>query len=249
MEKYRFLILGAGISGLTLASHLQKIGETSFLVLEKEACAGGLCRSVLVDGSPLDIGGGHVLDVRNETVNNFVFDYLPAGEWNRFERVSKIRLKGFEIDYPFEANIWQLPVDEQIGYLVSLFSAGCNQGHPKPERFSEWIPWKLGEKIARDYLLPYNQKIFSVDLHEVNTEWLHKLPDISIHDTLRSCLLRQPSGNLPAHSAFLYPKHYGFGEFCVRISQTLGNRLRLNTPVTSLDFEKRLVNNTYRSLL
>jgi protoporphyrinogen oxidase len=176
-----------------------------------------------------------------------VFDYLPASEWNRFDRISKIHLNKFEIDYPFEANIWQFPVDEQVEYLVSISNAGCNLGRPKPERFSEWITWKLGEKIARDYMLLYNQKIFSIDLDELSTEWLHKLPDVSIRDTLKSCLLRQPFGNLPAHAAFLYPKHYGYGEICVRLAHTLSSKLRLNTPVTSLDFERRLVNDSYQA--
>ena len=44
-----------------------------FLVLEREAIAGGLCRSEDVDGSPFDIGGGHFLDVKNPKVTDFVF--------------------------------------------------------------------------------------------------------------------------------------------------------------------------------
>ena len=52
MEKVKYLILGAGPSGLTLANRLKELGETDFLLLEKEEEAGGLCRSVMVDGSP-----------------------------------------------------------------------------------------------------------------------------------------------------------------------------------------------------
>ena len=57
--KMKYLILGAGPSGLTLANRLKQMRETSFFVLEKEKEAGGLCRSTQVDGSPFDIGGGH----------------------------------------------------------------------------------------------------------------------------------------------------------------------------------------------
>ena len=69
MEKIKYLILGAGPSGLTLANRLKEQGETSFLLLEKEEDAGGLCRSVMVYGSPFDIGGGHCLDVKRPNVN------------------------------------------------------------------------------------------------------------------------------------------------------------------------------------
>ncbi|MBR1580193.1 MAG: NAD(P)-binding protein, partial [Selenomonadaceae bacterium] len=60
----KYLILGAGAAGLTFATCLKHIrSEDSFLVLEGARDAGGLCRSVTVDGAPLDIGGGHFLDV------------------------------------------------------------------------------------------------------------------------------------------------------------------------------------------
>jgi len=74
--KVKFLILGAGAAGLTFASVLKKQGVTDFLVLEKETEAGGLCRSRMVDGSELDIGGGHFLDVRRPEVVDFIFEYM-----------------------------------------------------------------------------------------------------------------------------------------------------------------------------
>lgn len=108
MEKVKYLILGAGPAGLTLANRLKDQEETSFLVLEKELEAGGLCRSVMVDGSPFDIGGGHFLDVRRPRVNEFLFRFMPEEEWELFQRDSRIRVDGEEVGHPLEANIWQL---------------------------------------------------------------------------------------------------------------------------------------------
>ena len=73
----KYLILGAGPAGLSFANRLIENGEEDFLVLEAENEAGGLCRSVEVDGSPLDIGGGHFLDVRRPRVNEFLFGFMP----------------------------------------------------------------------------------------------------------------------------------------------------------------------------
>ena len=70
MERYDYLILGAGPAGLSIANLIKRNWpEKTFLVLEKEEEAGGLCRSKDVDGSPLDVGGGHFLDVRRPKVN------------------------------------------------------------------------------------------------------------------------------------------------------------------------------------
>ena len=90
MEKVKYLILGAGPAGLTFANRLKELSEDSFLVLEKEQEAGGLCRSVMVDGSPFDIGGGHFLDVRRPAVNTFLFRFMPKEEWKLFENLAFI---------------------------------------------------------------------------------------------------------------------------------------------------------------
>ena len=116
-KKLKFLILGAGPSGLSFALRLLELGETSFLILEKESEAGGLCRSKEVDGSPLEIGGGHFLDINNKNILDFFYRFLPEEEWNRFDRKSTIRLGDFEIDYPYESNIWQFPPEKQKEYL------------------------------------------------------------------------------------------------------------------------------------
>jgi len=177
--KYKYLILGAGPAGLTFANKLLQRGEDNFFVLEKENCAGGLCRSVDVDGTAFDIGGGHFLDVRRKQVNDFLFKFMPEEEWNLFTRDSRISVNGIEIGHPFEANIWQMDVAEQVKYLKSIAVAGCNQNKEMPTEFVEWISWKLGDKIAEDYMLPYNRKMFNKELDELGTYWLEKLPNVS----------------------------------------------------------------------
>lgn len=237
----RYLILGAGPAGLTFARRLMDRGEKSFLVLEKEKNAGGLCRSVEVDGGPLDIGGGHFLDVRRPGVNEFLFRFLPKKEWRLFERDSRIEINGGYIGHPFEANIWQMDLDSQVEYLVSIARAGCNNGEPMPEKFTDWIRWKLGEKIARDYMLPYNQKMFAEELDHLGTYWLEKLPNVSFEETLRSCLTRRPYGTQPGHASFYYPVQYGYGEVWERMAQTMGEHILYEKAVTFLDAEKREV--------
>ena len=100
MINVKYLVLGAGPSGLTVASSLLQNGEKSFLVLEKEKEVGGLCRSKNIDGSPLDIGGGHFLDARRKKILDFLFSFMPLSEWNAFQRISKIDTGLFELDYP-----------------------------------------------------------------------------------------------------------------------------------------------------
>lgn len=241
MEKVKYLILGAGPAGLTLANRLKDLRETSFLVLEKEAQAGGLCRSVIVDGSPFDIGGGHFLDVKRPQVNEFLFRFMPENEWELFQRDSRIRVDGAEIGHPLEANIWQFDLQEQAEYLTSIAKAGCNSGQPMPEQFVEWIVWKLGQRIADRYMLPYNQKMFADELNELGTYWLEKLPDVSFEETLLSCLTHKTYGTQPGHASFYYPKKYGYGELWLRMAGKLSPKVLYGAEAAKLDCEQRRV--------
>ena len=241
MKKVKYLILGAGPAGLTFANMLRVRGETSFLVLEKEAKAGGLCRSVTVDGSPFDIGGGHFLDVRRPKVNEFLFQFMPEDEWLLFDRDSRIEVANQTVGHPFEANIWQLDLDSQVAILESIAKAGCNNGQPMPEKFKEWITWKLGDKIAKMYMLPYNEKMFSDELDELGTYWLEKLPNVSFGDTLRSCLTHKAYGQQPGHASFYYPKEYGYGEVWLRMAEAISNNIIYQAEVVTLDCNRRSV--------
>lgn len=239
MINCKYLILGAGPSGLTFANMLRKRGETSFIIIEKEETVGGLCRSVTVDDAPFDIGGGHFLDVRRPEVNSFLFEFMPEEEWNRFDRDSRIELitqdGSYDVAHPLEANIWQLPPKLQEEYLESVKKAGCNNGSNKPEKFIEWITWKLGDKIAADYMLPYNRKMFADELDTLGTYWLDKLPDVNYEDILRSCKENKAYAKQPGHASFYYPKEYGYGEVWIRMGMSLGDNLKTGISATELD--------------
>ncbi len=248
-NKIKYLVLGAGPSGLTFAHSLldQGISKNEILVLEANDEAGGLCRSAIVDGAPLDIGGGHFLDVRKKEVLDFLFRFLPREEWNSYNRIAKIILRGQEIDHPLEGNLWQFSKEDQLNYLESIAQTGSVRGETMPESFIEWIRWKLGECIANDYMLPYNRKIWSMDLNLLGTYWLYKLPAVSFRETLRSCLEGKASGTLPAHGTFLYPKHYGYGEVWKRMGKALGSQLITNCPVRTIDLSTQTINGIYQA--
>ena len=243
----RYLILGAGPAGLTVANRLLQRGEKDFLVLERNETAGGLCRSTDIDGSPFDIGGGHFLDVRRPEVLKFLFGFMPEEEWDRYDRDSRIFIHDQYIGSPIEANIWQLDTARQVEYLKAVAVAGCNLKEPMPTRFVDWIYWKLGYKIAENYMLPYNRKMFGENLDSLGTYWLEKLPDVSFDETLISCLEKKAYGRQPAHAVFYYPKSHGYGELWIRMAERLGTNIRYGIRAQSLDVGNLVVNDEYKA--
>lgn len=237
----RYLILGAGPAGLTVANKLKQNEISDFLVLEREESAGGLCRSVDVDGAPFDIGGGHFLDVRRPHVNKFLFRFMPEEEWDKYDRDSRIVVNGNTVNHPIEANIWQMKIEDQVEYLKSIAVAGCNIGTPMPESFVDWIYWKLGSKVAEDYMIPYNQKMFSKELNQLGTYWLEKLPNVSFEETLLSCLTKKAYGTQPGHAQFYYPKKYGYGELWLRMADAIKDNIEYNKSVKAIDFATKTI--------
>lgn len=237
----KFLILGAGPAGLTFANRLRQLGISDFLILEKEKTAGGLCRSKTVDGFPLDVGGGHFLDIKRPKVNEFLFGFMPEEEWIKYNRDSRIEINGMVIGHPIESNIWQMKTEDQVIYLKSIASAGCNIGNRPPKLFIDWIYWKLGARIAEDYMVPYNQKIFGQELNQLGTYWLEKLPDVSFEETLLSCIEKRPYGAQAGHAQFYYPKKYGYGELWLRMADRVIKNIEYNKSVVGIDFDKKYV--------
>lgn len=241
MKNVKWLVLGAGPAGIAFANCLKDAGVNDFIVLEAKEEAGGLCRTKIVDGAPLDIGGGHFLDVRRPHVCDFIFRFMPKKEWVLYERDSRIALGNELIGHPLEANIWQLTPDMQVEYLKSIATAGSNLGKAVPEKFVDWIYWKLGGRIANDYMLPYNRKLFGDDLDILGTYWLEKLPNVSFEETLLSCLNRKPYGTQPGHAQFYYPREYGYGEVWLRMADAIRGHIEYHATVTSIDAVNRVI--------
>ena len=249
MEHYKYVILGAGPSGLSFAHTLRLLGEESFLVIEKENEAGGLCRSVEVDGKPLDIGGGHFLDLKRKEVLELVFRFMPREEWNEHQ-------PGFQDSHPrrrTRSSVGRQPVAASRRG-PDRFPRIHRQGgrayaaNRMPEGFADWIIMearRLHRTGVHAALQPQNLGRWTRTL--LGTYWLYKLPDVSFRETLQSCLEHRMFGALPAHGTFLYPKEYGYGEVWRRMGEALGDKLHLGEAFTSVDPATRTVNGRYQA--
>ena len=166
---------------------------------------------------------------------------MPKDEWNYYVRDSRIELNGITVSHPLEANIWQFPLEEQVEYLESIAKAGCNRGEQMPKKFVDWIRWKLGDKIADEYMIPYNKKMFGENLDELGTYWLEKLPNVSFKETLMSCLTKKAYGKEPGHAEFYYPKKFGYGEVWLRMAQSISKHIEYGKKVSAIDFNSNTV--------
>lgn len=248
---YDYLIIGAGVTGITLCKKLKEKGISNVIVLEAEKEPGGLCRTKNINGHRLDIGGGHFFHTKHQEIFDYVFKYLPESEFNFISRVSKLKMGENTIDYPLESNLWQLPLDEQIEYLISVVRNGESMGHKEPANYEEWVRWKLGDKICDNYMIPYNIKLWGVSPSEMDVDWLHKIPRVDVKEVLRYALEKKQDVNkFPAHINFFYPKKGGFQSIFDAIYKDEQKNVILNSPVIKLVHqvdETWIVNDEYKA--
>ncbi|TLD68433.1 amine oxidoreductase [Phragmitibacter flavus] len=247
-EKFDYVIIGAGMSGVTMARLLQLSGVKSLLVLEAEDQAGGLCQTKKIGNHYLDTGGGHFLCTKHPEVYDFIFSHYAKSEFNYFNRVSTIRIGGSEVDYPLESNIWQLPVEQCADYLISIVRNAEARGAPPPSDFEGWLRWKLGDLVTDNYMIPYNRKIWGVEPTEMDVDWLSKIPRLKVEEIVQQCLKREVlKDTMPSHEVFYYPKSGGFQEIFDAILKPVAEHVLCNTPVETIEKsgDDLLVNGRY----
>ena len=184
------LILGGGLTGITLARLLSEQGE-DVLVLEQEQQAGVLCRSNTVDGFTFDTGGSHIIFSRDTEVISFIHAILGENRGER-ERNTKILYKGRHVKYPFENALSELPPEDCYTCLhefIKILIASERGVLPPIGNFRDWICQTFGDGIADAYLIPYNTKIWNYPPEKMSAHWVEgRVPRPPVEDILKSAV-------------------------------------------------------------
>ena len=233
-----YIIIGGGITGIASARRLQQLNIDNFILLESENESGGLCRTKIIDGHYLDIGGGHVLHSKYPEVLDWIFEHIPEENFNKYNTKVLIDLEGHPVEFPIELNLWQLPTDLQVEYLYSyLNAAGKNITY---SNFESWIRNYLGDKIADNYMIPYNKKLWCMDISELNTDWLVKIPETNIKLILKSIIEKNSNftEQVVSHKSFYYPKYGGFQAVFDAIKNPIKYHIETNVNASNLRYDK-----------
>ena len=250
MKEFEYIIVGAGITGLTAGRILQLQNNNNFIVLESNDNIGGMCATKKIGEHYFDIGGGHVLHSPHKHIMDFVFSHIPKEDFNHYNSKIKIKLKDHIIDFPIELNIWQLPPNEQVEYLMSIIEASKSE----PEiisNFENWIRCRLGSKIADEYMIPYNKKLWCIDISKISNDWLYKIPKTNLKKILKTIVEKDAKFDrtVVSHSSFYYPKYDGFQAIPNAIHEKIKDHVLLNTSVDKIKYENGswIVNDTYKA--
>ncbi|MEM9491734.1 MAG: NAD(P)-binding protein, partial [Myxococcota bacterium] len=126
MDTIDYLVVGAGISGLSFANWLRQAAAErgadapEILIIEADDQPGGYCKTVVQDGFVWDYSG-HFFHFRHPEIEAWLRARMPDDDIRTVRKRSVIRYAGRDIDFPFQKNIHQLPQDDFIACLVDLY--------------------------------------------------------------------------------------------------------------------------------
>lgn len=228
--KTKYLIIGAGISGLTFANYVD-----DYLIVEKEDEVGGYCRTIKKKDYVWDYAG-HFFHFKTEEFKNKFLDVIPREDIIVQDKCTKILYKNRLIDYPFQTNIHQLNKEEFIDCLYDLFN---KEEKDEYDNFLDMLYGKFGKSIVDKFLKPYNEKLYAIDLTKLDVDAMGRFFPYADKEAIIKNM--KESKNNSYNNNFLYPKN-GAGSFIKVLEDNLDkNRIFLNTTVMLINEKERYV--------
>jgi len=250
MESVDFLVVGAGVSGLSFANWLA--GEAAargrapeLLVLEAEAEPGGYCRTVARSGFVWDYSG-HFFHFRHADIEAWLRRRMPSADLRTVAKRSFIRYRGRDIDFPFQKNIHQLDKEDFIDCLYGLVFAAAGQGAGGPRSFKEMLARRLGPGICERFLFPYNEKLYACDLDELDPDAMGRFfPHADLADIVRN--MKRPE-DVSYNATFTYPRQGAFEYVRALLADLPAGALSCGEPLISLDLAAQVATTASRQI-
>ena len=232
-------ILGGGPAGLAVARYAQAAG-LSFVLLEKSAELGGLCRTFACGEHRYDSGAhrfhdrdpGITADVRSWLGDELLTVRAPSQIWHRSQF----------IDFPPSPLNW---IRSQ-GWLEgarTAFEIAATRLRPRPERtFEDLAINRYGRRLGKPLLLDYSEKLWGLPAAELAIDVAtRRLSGLGLTTLLFEVILpRRKTRHLDGE--FFYPRN-GYGMIAERMAAELPReQLRMRHEVTGFEFDDKRVN-------
>ena len=249
----KVVILGGGISGLSVAWKLSKQGIPVCLI-EQEEFIGGVAGSFRKGDYVFDYGPHSFFSDDDEIIQT-VFDLFPHGIPS-VKRKAKLFFNNKLLDYPLSAK----SVLFQMGFMNSLLcvlgylrvclkpNSGKKHGNDEYPNIKEWATDNFGEYLFKIFFKPYTEAFWKIPTERLSQRIIPSNAKLSFVNTLKHLLIKQylhvvkrEPGTLSMIERESLPSYYpvgGFGEISEKISDTIhknGGHTLLGSRVESVE--------------
>ena len=232
------LILGAGLAGLSAALHAPR----PYRLIEKSERVGGLCKTDARAGFLFD-ATGHWLHLRDPEMRALAERCLPGG-WATVERRAAIYSHGRFTRYPYQVNTHGLPPEVVAENVLGFIEAHLGEGgralrEREPKDFAEFILRHLGEGFAKNFMYPYNQKLWTVHPSELGTAWMGRFVPRPTHAEVVRGALGLEGDRAGYNATFIYPRAGGIEAFVRALAALLPEPALTGVHPLGLDLRRK----------
>ena len=263
-KSYKAIIIGSGPTGLSAAYHL----GADTLVLERNASIGGWCRSINDAGFTFDYAG-HIMFSNDPYVLD-MYKLLLGDNVHWQNREAWIYSKSVFTRYPFQGALYGLPpkvitecvmgaIDARYGVAEDAQACDaqdiddcCADGTTdvantdksvkgEVKNFEQFIYKVWGKGIGKHFAIPYNKKIWTVPLSEMETSWLGgRVPLPNLEEIIQGALepVAKPMG---PNARFGYPLNGGFQALMDGFKPLIKGKVELNADVVQVRPKEHVV--------
>ena len=223
----RVIILGAGVTGLSLSWRLGLLGVKT-IVLESSKTIGGLAGTLREDGYCMDFGP-HSFFSEDTEILDTVLELFDNTLTPKPRRV-KFYYQGRFLDYPltphgvlFQMGFWA-GVRSALSFIKSKIKPRAHVPI-EDETVEDWAIGSFGEHLYRTFFKPYTEQFWKVPCTELSSRSIPTHTRMSFINTCRLLLQQRQAKNKPSLiEREMLPTYYpdsGFGEISERIANAV----------------------------
>jgi len=238
----------AGLStALALAEMGAEIGrDQPILVIERDLRVGGKAQTDRRGAYAFDVTG-HWLHLRDERVRRLLARIMPAGDLVEIDRKTSIFTHGVMLPYPFQANLFGLPLPVVQRCLVEFIEAqrrALDPARPVPRTFEDFAIARFGRGIAEAFFIPYNTKVWGEHYPNLRPEAAARFVPIPEIEQVVGGAIGLRQDGLGYNARFLYPRTGGIDALphaLAMAARAAGVTFKLGAAVRGVDTGRRLV--------
>jgi len=174
MDKYDFLIVGAGLYGCVFAHEAKKRGKKC-LVIDKRNHIAGNIYTQNVEGINVHVYGAHIFHTSNKKIWDYVNSFV---EFNRYTNSPIANYNGELYNLPFNMNtfyqLWKVKTPGEAKEIIDKQIAQCNIA--EPQNLEEQALSLVGSDIYYKLIKAYTEKQWGRKATELPAFIIKRLP-------------------------------------------------------------------------
>jgi protoporphyrinogen oxidase len=232
-----FIILGAGLSGLSVAKHFQD-GNIPFKLYESKAHGGGHIYSEVVDGFTWD-EGPHVSFTKYDYVKKF-FAQNVHDKFLEYPTKPTNYHGGNWIPHPAQSNLYAVPEDLRSACIKDILEIRkIRPSDVITKNYQEWLTYAFGGTFSEVFPKVYTKKYWTTEPQNLTTDWIGN----RIFFPEPEDMVRSADGPLDKETHYItkvrYPETGGYYSYIKPIENQVP--IQYNKEVRYISFNKKEV--------